>query len=317
MSVGKIILCVLAGIILLIIILMNHPIKIRIGYIDKKLILKVDYLFLHIYPRPKKKKKGRKGKKDDTIEDIDFDIIDDEDFADEKDDTAESEAQPALQSAESEPQAEESITEAIPEEEILQESKNEDNRPVEDGKDDAEKEPENDKKDSNTEKPSVKEGEKPKRPKKKKEPEKEYLADKIMNALDKLSQIKDVVMLVIDLLWADVVKFLSKIYYTGLYIDLEIAHDDAAKAATAYGCVNWAVYRAIGFIQSIATMKVKSVTIDCLYNTPSSECKLDGEITVRFRPQSFLNMCYFILFKFLFHMKKYKPLVNFILKKEN
>lgn len=295
---------VLLGLIVLCIILMNFPVRIRLGYIGKKLVVEVRYLFLTLYPKKKKGSDEESDISDDGFDDTD-DIFDDVTFADEKDSETSQTAGIASDSGSgaeelTEPGDEPEDEHTEPPDSVqtitVDESKDENGSG---GKDEKDKKKRKDgKKKTGSEKPA----------KKKK---KRHLADIIIDLQNDLTSKAELLTAVIDLVWNDLVKLIKKIYFTGLYLNIEIANEDCTKAAVMYGAVSGAVYNLIGFLQTTAKKcTVKTVDVDCIYDTPCDRSVYDGEITVRFRPQSVLNAIYFILFKFLFHLKKYRPIVN-------
>ncbi len=301
---------ILLGLVILLIILLNHPAKIRLGYIGKKMIIEVKFLFLTLYPRKKK------GTETEEIEFDDFDDSGEIDFADEKD-----EEPPALTdniqvTEETTDTSQTALTVTEQAEDETAEPPEELPVPVQES---TSVSTDNDKKSSKKDKGSgKKDSRKPEKGSKKdkKADENPHLADKIIAFAEDFGKKKDGVVLLIDLIWADSVKFLKKVYFTGLMIDFEVANDDCAKAAVTYGAVSTCVYNTVGFLMSIARkFTVKSVDIDCLYNTASENSRFDGEITVRFRPQSLLNLLYALIFKYLFHTKKYKPVIDLVLGK--
>ena len=144
---------------------------------------------------------------------------------------------------------------------------------------------------------------------------KEHVADKIIAAFEGLSEKIDAVKLVIDLVWDDLIKLIKKVYFTGLVIDLASASEDAAEAAITYGRMNAVTYDAIATVKALTRLDVKSVRIDCLYDTPKDKSYYNGEITLRLRPASLVNAFFAVVFRFLFHIKKYKPILDTFLKK--
>ncbi|MBQ5311212.1 MAG: hypothetical protein ILP19_04135, partial [Oscillospiraceae bacterium] len=144
---------------------------------------------------------------------------------------------------------------------------------------------------------------------------KEHLADRILEAAEGLTDKIEAVKLLIDLVWDDLIKLIKKVYFTGLVIDFTAADEDAAAAAISYGRMNAVVYDAIATVKVLTRLDVKSVRIDCLYDTPKDKAQYNGEITLRLRPASLVNAVFAVLFRFLFHIKKYKPILDTFLKK--
>lgn len=148
-------------------------------------------------------------------------------------------------------------------------------------------------------------------PKRRKKP----VTERINSAVDDLIEKKDAFLTLWELLEGHLKKLLSKIRIYGLVLDLAAADEDAKEAAMLYGKMNIGVYNAIAFIQSITPMKVRSVTIDCLYDTSSENTRYDGEVKIRLRPASVLNAVSAIIFGFLVKLKKYSPALNVFIKK--
>ncbi|MBQ8978854.1 MAG: hypothetical protein IJ080_03710, partial [Oscillospiraceae bacterium] len=64
----------------------------------------------------------------------------------------------------------------------------------------------------------------------------------------------------------------------------------------------------------LTRVDIDSVRIDCLYDTPTEQSRYDAQMTVRLRPASLVNLVLAIGFKFLFHLKKYRPIIKEFLK---
>lgn len=140
------------------------------------------------------------------------------------------------------------------------------------------------------------------------------LGDRINDLLDKMSEAKTAVQLIIELVKNPLIKFLGKIRIDGIVIDFAAANEDAYEAAMLYGRLNTAVYNCLAHIQCHAKTTVKSVTIDCLYNTPKEKSRYDGEAKIRLRPASATNLVFILLCKFLAGYKKYSPILKLIKK---
>ena len=304
----KIIGWTLPGLILLIIILMNFPLRIHISYIEKKFGLEVKFLFLKLYPR-KKEKKNDENEEDTITSDDDTEISAEDDAEEESTAGEEAEAEgppsPADDTEESTAISDQGSSASDPVDDHS-DNEGEAETPSEESAQGDEESVEEDKKDS--EKPAEKPAKRPQK--------KQHLADKIIALCDNISEKKDIIFLIIDLVWDHTVKFLKKIYCTDVFVDMEIADEDCAKAAVVYGAVNAAVYNFIGFMKSISRFDVKYTAIDCIYNTPSEKSRYDAEITIRLRPQSLLNLIYVLIFRFIANFKKYKPILSLIQKKK-
>ncbi len=295
MSVGKIILMVLGILLLIIVILLNIPVRVRAGYIGKKIIFELDWFFLRLFPKKEKQEPEKGEGSAETPEE------DTEGFADEKDEKEELPPEPEDEKAEEKPSEKpdekaEEPPDTRPSDEKTEEKAEE---KAEEKKEKAEKPP--DKKDRK------------RKDRKKKEEDKGHIADRIIALAEDLAAKKDAVILILDLIMKDTVRFVKKVYFTDLYIDFEIANEDSAKAAVTYGGVSAAVYNIIGTLKSLTRCDVRTVDMVCLYNSP--DFRYDGEITLRLRPASFVNFIFALLFKFLFHLKKYRPILDAFLKK--
>ena len=301
MSVGKIILMVLGILLLIIVILLNIPVRVRAGYIGKKIIFELDWFFLRLFPKKEKQEPEKGEGSAETPEE------DTEGFADEKDEKEELPPEPEDEKAEEKPSEKPDEKAEEPPETRPSDEKTEEK--AEEKEEKAEKPP--DKKDRKRK--DRKRKDRKRKDRKEKEEDKGHIADRIIALAEDLAAKKDAVILILDLIMKDTVRFVKKVYFTDLYIDFEIANEDSAKAAVTYGGVSAAVYNIIGTLKSLTRCDVRTVDMVCLYNSP--DFRYDGEITLRLRPASFVNFIFALLFKFLFHLKKYRPILDAFLKK--
>lgn len=146
-------------------------------------------------------------------------------------------------------------------------------------------------------------------------PEKQSLPEKLSALIDDLTGKKNAFQTLWELLWGPLKSLLGKVRIHSVIIDFAAADEDAAKAAVLYGSMNAAVYNILGQLQCITPVKVKSVTIDCLYNTPSSKTRYDGEMVLTLRPASVLNAITAVLFGYLVNSKKYSPALKTLTQK--
>ena len=156
-----------------------------------------------------------------------------------------------------------------------------------------------------------------KTPEKKKKPPKEEkrpLLERISAKLDELTEKKNSVMLLIELVTEPLKRFGSKIRIDDVIIDFAAADEDAAKAAISYGAIGAAVYDGISFLRCFVGMSVRSVKISCLYNTPAEKSRYDGECKVRLRPASLINAVFDVGFGYIFNKKKYSPVMELFKK---
>ena len=151
----------------------------------------------------------------------------------------------------------------------------------------------------------------------KEKPQKEEklpLLERINAKLDELTQKKNAVMLLIELVSKPLKRFGSKIRIEDVIIDFDIADEDAAAAAISYGRIGAAVYDGISFLRCFVGMSVRSVNISCLYNTPADKSRYDGECKVRLRPASLLNAVFAVGFGYISDKKKYSPVMELFRK---
>ena len=156
--------------------------------------------------------------------------------------------------------------------------------------------------------PAAEKKERPPKPKADKPP----LLDRINDKLDELSEKKNSVSLLMELIGEPLKRFGGKLRIDDVIIDCAAADEDAAKAAVFYGTVGSAVYNTISFIRQFAAMSVKSVNISCLYNTPSDKSRFDGECKLHLRPASLVNAIFAVLFGYMKDKEKYSPVMELL-----
>lgn len=144
--------------------------------------------------------------------------------------------------------------------------------------------------------------------------EKQPLLERISAKLDELTEKKNSVMLLIELVTEPLKRFGSKIRIDDVIIDFAAADEDAAKAAVSYGTIGAAVYDGISFLRCFVGMSVRSVNISCLYNTPADKSRYDGECKVRLRPASLINAVFAVGFGYISNKKKYSPVMELFRK---
>ena len=306
-------LCIIGAVVLIITVLLNIPAKVFLSFYDKVIFIEASYLWIKPFTKRIDLKAIGKGAEEeadtDDFSDEDEIFFDEEEKAEEPPPqdtvTGDSTGEDTPPDTKPEETAEETVEEA---EEKPQEKPEETQKPGETAEETAEKP---DAADAGEEKPEKEEvrSDKPKKAK-------PHLADRFITLLDSLSQKKDAVLAAVDLIKAPTIRFLKKIYGTGLVLDFTAADEDPFKAAVTYGALNTAAYNVIEGIRSITRLDVKSVTIDCLYDTPSEKSVYDGEVWIKLRPASLTNYVAALVFKFLFGLKKYKIITDTFLKKE-
>ncbi|MBR4346340.1 MAG: hypothetical protein IKP75_05345 [Oscillospiraceae bacterium] len=287
-------LCIIGAVVLIITVLLNIPAKVFLSFYDKVIFIEASYLWIKPFSKRIDLKAIGKGAEEEA---------DTDDFSDEDEIFFDEEEKPE---------------EPPPQDTVTGDSTVEDTPP--DTK--PEEKPEETQKAGETQKPGetaeeTAEGtQKPEEPQEKPREPKPHLADRFITLLDSLSQKKDAVLAAVDLIKAPTIRFLKKIYGTGLVLDFTAADEDPFRAAVTYGALNTAAYNVIAGIKGITRLDVKSVTIDCLYDTPSEKSVYDGEVWVKLRPASLTNYVAALVFKFLFGLKKYKIITDTFLKKE-
>lgn len=278
-------LIIIAAVILLLVLILNLPAYAHIRFYGGKPDITVKYLWLTIYPksekaakRSKKKADKSKSEKDDEkdTEDLSEGDSSDKDTSDKDADTV----------------AEEKSSEKA--EASEKSDKSDDEKPKGKAKKEKSKK---DKTDDDAEE------------------EKQSLPDKLNSALDDLNQKKDAFLLLWELCSGHIKKLCGKIRIDDLVIDFASANEDAADAAIGYGRMNIAVYNILAVVRNLITVTIRSVTIDCLYDTPKEKSRYDGECKVKLRPASVLNAVFAIVFGYIGNMKKYSPILDTFMKK--
>ena len=138
------------------------------------------------------------------------------------------------------------------------------------------------------------------------------LMDRINGKLDELIEKKNSISLLMELIGEPLKRFGGKLRIDDVIIDCAAADEDAAKAAVFYGTIGSAVYNTISFLRQFAAMSVKSVNINCLYNTPSDKSRFDGECKLHLRPASLVNAIFAVLFGYMKDKKKYSPVMELL-----
>lgn len=144
--------------------------------------------------------------------------------------------------------------------------------------------------------------------------EKKSILERIDAKLDELTEKKNAVMLLLELVEKPLKRFAGKIKIDDVFIDFDVADEDAAKAAISYGSIGAAVYDGISFLRCFVAMSIRSVNISCLYNTPADKSKYDGECKIRLRPASLLNAVFAVGFGYISNTKKYSPVMELFKK---
>lgn len=308
MTVLKIIGIVLLVILILLIILLNIPVRVHAAYLGRRFSLDVKYLFLKVYEF------AAGGDELAAAHDASDDELFDEELTDDDiggsaseddipDDTQGQEAEVApaeTSSAEAEAPAsqDEPATEQAASEAPASDESSDGDEPAasDEPAQQAAVEPDADAKPDKPDKPERK--------------RRIHLADKIACLIDKIQRKTEAGLLAVELLWPPVKRLLKKIYFTGVDVDLVSCNEDAATAAIVYGSMNAGVYNVLGTLCSLTRVDIDRVRIDCLYDTPADRSVYDAQLTLRMRPASLVNAVLAIGVKYLFHMKRYKPILK-------
>ena len=99
-------------------------------------------------------------------------------------------------------------------------------------------------------------------------------------------------------------KLLSAIRLYDIAIDIDVADEDAYKAAIGYGRMNMIVYNVISFLRTFFTVSIDHVKINCVYNSDKS--KYDAAVNIHAIPSTILLAAIIIGTKFLVLYQKKK-----------
>ncbi len=138
--------------------------------------------------------------------------------------------------------------------------------------------------------------------------------EKLSAFLDDLSEKKNAVQLLAELVMGPLKRLCGKIRIDDLKIDFAAADDDAFNAAILYGKANAAVYNTLSTVRCFVPVSVVRIRIDCLFNTPADKCRWDGEFKVKLRPASLVNAILAVLFCYIKEKSKYAPVMGLINK---
>ncbi len=143
------------------------------------------------------------------------------------------------------------------------------------------------------EKKSVKKAKADEKPDKKKR--KKTIEDKLFELDDKLDTLK----LLYDIGKKPVFNILKGIHLTRLFIDFDIANEDAYDCAINFGRMNALVFNAVGNLACLFTVKKKSIDIHCVYD--SAPAKYDASFYLRLRPTTVVAAAASFGVKYLIH----------------
>lgn len=129
----------------------------------------------------------------------------------------------------------------------------------------------------------TKEKESKNKPEKPNKVRKKTIEDRLFELGDKIEFIKGLY----DIGKRPVFKILKGIHLTRLFIDFDIADEDAYDCAIKFGNMNALVFNAIGSLACLFTVKKKSIDIHCVYDTKPA--KYDASFYLRLRPTTVLS----------------------------
>ena len=280
-----IVLKILLIIILVIVILLHFSVTVFVrGGTGGNFEIKLKYLGITLYPRPKKKKKKKKKRRkkaekpkqevsEDTSEEVTETV---EEVAEEKpDETADTHsAAEEIHSA--------SVEEVFGEEEI---SVGEETSSTEDEK------PE-DKPAGKKDRKSRKKKEKKK--KEKKPREKKEKSEKGESKLDGLKRKWEFIKPYIPPAWKYSKKLLKAVRIEDVKINIDTGKEDAAESAQFYGKLQAALFSVLNFLAMIFTLRVKEANINCHFNVKRLDA--EGEAVVKVRPSTMIAIAFCLLF---------------------
>ncbi len=143
------------------------------------------------------------------------------------------------------------------------------------------------------EKKSEKQSKSEEYPEKKKR--KKTIEDKLFDLGDKIDTLKQLY----DIGIKPVFKILKGIHLTKLFIDFDIANEDAYDCAINFGRMNALVFNAVGNLACLFTVKKKSIDIHCVYD--SAPAKYDASFYLRLRPTTVVAAAASFGIKYLIH----------------
>lgn len=281
-----IVLKILLIIILVIVILLHFSVTVFVrGGTGGNFEIKLRYLGITLYPRPKKKKKKKKKKRrkkkkavkpkqevsEDTSEEVTETV---EEVAEEKPD----------ETADTQSTAEEihsaTVEEVFGEEDI---SVGEETSSIEDEK------PED--------KPAGKKGRrsrKKKETKKKEKKPREEKPEKGESKLDGLKRKWEFIKPYIPPAWKYSKKLLKAVRIEDVKINIDTGKEDAAESAQFYGKLQAALFSVLNFLAMIFTLRVKEANINCHFNVKRLDA--EGEAVVKVRPSTMIAIAFCLLF---------------------
>ena len=281
-----IVLKILLIIILVIVILLHFSVTVFVrGGTGGNFEIKLRYLGITLYPRPKKKKKKKKSRKKKKAVKPKQEIS--ETNTEEMTETvAEVAEEKPDETADTQSAAEEihsaTVEEVFGEEDI---SVGEETSSIEDEK------PED--------KPAGKKGrrsrkKKEKKKKEKKPREKKEKPEKGESKLDGLKRKWEFIKPYIPPAWKYSKKLLKAVRIEDVKINIATGKEDAAESAQFYGKLQAALFSVLNFLAMIFTLRVKEANINCHFNVKRLDA--EGEAVVKVRPSTMIAIAFCLLF---------------------
>ena len=283
-----IVLKILLIIILVIVILLHFSVTVFVrGGTGGNFEIKLRYLGITLYPRPKKKKKKKKKKRRKKKKAVKPKQEISETNTEEMTETvAEVAEEKPDETADTQSAAEEihsaTVEEVFGEEDI---SVGEETSSIEDEK------PED--------KPAGKKGrksrkKKEKKKKEKKPREKKEKPEKGESKLDGLKRKWEFIKPYIPPAWKYSKKLLKAVRIEDVKINIDTGKEDAAESAQFYGKLQAALFSVLNFLAMIFTLRVKEANINCHFNVKRLDA--EGEAVVKVRPSTMIAIAFCLLF---------------------
>ena len=281
-----IVLKILLIIILVIVILLHFSVTVFVrGGTGGNFEIKLRYLGITLYPRPKKKKKKKKRRKKKKAVKPKQEIS--ETNTEEMTETVAEVAEEKPDERADTQSAAEEIHSATVEEVFGEEdtSVGEETSSIEDEK------PED--------KPAGKKGrksrkKKEKKKKEKKPREKKEKPEKGESKLDGLKRKWEFIKPYIPPAWKYSKKLLKAVRIEDVKINIDTGKEDAAESAQFYGKLQAALFSVLNFLAMIFTLRVKEANINCHFNVKRLDA--EGEAVVKVRPSTMIAIAFCLLF---------------------
>ena len=283
-----IVLKILLIIILVIVILLHFSVTVFVrGGTGGNFEIKLRYLGITLYPRPKKKKKKKKKKRRKKKKAVKPKQEISETNTEEMTETvAEVAEEKPDETADTQSAAEEihsaTVEEVFGEEDI---SVGEETSSIEDEK------PEDKPANINGRRSRKK---KEKKKKEKKPREKKEKPEKGESKLDGLKRKWEFIKPYIPPVWKYSKKLLKAVRIEDVKINIDTGKEDAAESAQFYGKLQAALFSVLNFLAMIFTLRVKEANINCHFNVKRLDA--EGEAVVKVRPSTMIAIAFCLLF---------------------